>query len=47
MVEDSGHLLHAGGWGDQPAWLVEAIEINKQEAALRKKERGSDGGQKT
>lgn len=32
LIVDSQHLLHAGGWGDQPAWLVEAYQIYKAEA---------------
>jgi hypothetical protein len=27
LIEGSGSLLHAGGWGDQPVWLVEAFEV--------------------
>ena len=33
MVVDTGRLLHPGEWGAQPAWLVEAYEIHKAEAA--------------
>ncbi len=32
LVESSGSLLHAGGWGEQSAWLVEAFDIYKSES---------------
>ncbi len=32
LVESSGSLLHAGGWGAQPVWLVEAFDIYKSES---------------
>ena len=31
LIDTSGHLLHSGGWANQPQWLVEAYEIYKQE----------------
>ncbi|MBI5827660.1 MAG: hypothetical protein HZB22_08035 [Deltaproteobacteria bacterium] len=34
LIEDSGFLLYAGGWGEQPHWLVEAFEMYKVERAL-------------
>lgn len=37
LVEDSGHLLHAGGLGDQPTWLAEAMEIHKIEQSAESK----------
>lgn len=33
LVEDSGVLLHGGGWAEQPYWLVEAVEIYRMEKA--------------
>jgi len=38
LAENTGHLLHEGGLGDQPAWLIEAIEICKAESANRIRE---------
>ena len=35
LIDDSKTLLHPGGWGDQPAWLVEAVEIHKVESAKK------------
>jgi len=35
LIDVSGHLLHAGGWGDQPSWLVEAYEIFKAEEQVK------------
>ena len=35
LIDDSKILLHAGGWGDQPAWLVEAVELYKIETAKK------------
>lgn len=37
LIDVSGHLLYAGGWGDQPAWLVEAYEIFRVEQGARGK----------
>ncbi len=31
LIDDSGSLLHGGGWGDQPAWLIEAVEVFRTE----------------
>ncbi len=31
LVEDTKILLHAGGWGGQPHWLVEGYEIFRAE----------------
>lgn len=33
MIDGSQHLLYAGGWSDQPYWLIEAYEIFKSEQA--------------
>lgn len=33
LMAGSQGLLHAGGWGDQPYWLVEAYEIYHAESA--------------
>jgi hypothetical protein len=33
LIESSGHLLHSGGWGNQPFWLVEAYRLFKRERA--------------
>ena len=38
LIDGSGPLLHAGGWGEQPIWLVEAVLIHKAEMVRRKKE---------
>ncbi len=32
LMDGGGALYFTGGWGDQPAWLVEAFEIFKAEA---------------
>mgnify|MGYP001611060842 FL=1 len=37
LIEDTKVLLHEGGWGNQPAWLVEAFEIFKSESVKRLK----------
>lgn len=31
LIEDTGNLLYAGGWGNQPMWLVETYEAYKAE----------------
>ena len=33
LCDGTGHLLHPGGWGAQPCWLVEAFEIYRRERA--------------
>lgn len=33
LVDCTGHLLHPGGLGDQPAWLIEGLEIYRIERA--------------
>lgn len=33
LVDNTGALLHAGGWGDQPTWLIEAYRIFKEESS--------------
>jgi len=38
LVENTGQLLHEGGLGDQPAWLIEAIEIISAVSANRIRE---------
>jgi len=40
LIDASGHLLHQGGWADQPCWLVEAYEIYKAESARVQADRG-------
>ncbi|MFQ5465534.1 MAG: hypothetical protein ACE5EI_06365 [Thermodesulfobacteriota bacterium] len=42
LVDGSGALLHPGGWGGQPAWLVEACELYRVESARNIKDK-SDG----
>lgn len=37
LIDASSHLLHAGGWGDQLAWLVEAYELFRIEQGARVK----------
>lgn len=41
LVDDTKQLLYAGGWGDQPYWLIEAYEILKSVQAENRK--GNDG----
>jgi hypothetical protein len=38
LIGDSGNLLHSGGWGNQPMWLVEAVEIFNLERTRALKE---------
>ena len=33
LVDSTGHLLHPGGLGDQPTWLIEGLEIYRIERA--------------
>jgi hypothetical protein len=33
LIGEGQHLLYVGGWGDQPAWLIEAVEIYRTEQA--------------
>ena len=33
LVDSTGHLLHPGGLGNQPTWLIEGLEIYKLEKA--------------
>lgn len=42
LVDASGHLLHDGGLGGQPFWLIEAYEIYRNERTRFQKEK-SDG----
>ena len=42
LVGDTGHLLHQGGWAEQPAWLVEAYQIYRVENARRLKDIDDD-----
>lgn len=44
LVDDTKRLLYAGGWGDQPYWLIEAYEILKTES-IRNAPKGSDNGE--
>lgn len=39
LIDGSGVLLHPGGWGAQPLWLVEAYEIYRAENAKRIREK--------
>jgi hypothetical protein len=40
-ITGSGSLLHAGGWGEQPAWLVESIMLYRiEEQTEMKREYG-------
>lgn len=32
LIDDTKQLLHDGGWGGQPFWLVEAYEMFKNES---------------
>jgi hypothetical protein len=40
LMDGSGRLLHTGGWGAQPYWLIEAYEIYKSETFREIKEKG-------
>lgn len=42
LIEGSGALLFPGGWGAQPAWLVEAYEVFRAENARDIKDRKDD-----
>jgi hypothetical protein len=37
LLDGSSVLLHAGGWGDQPYWLIQALMIYKEEKARQLK----------
>lgn len=37
LIDESGRLLHGGGWAEQPCWLVEALEIYRAERGLFQK----------
>lgn len=39
LIDDSKSLLYGGGWGSQPAWLVEALEVFRMETVRRTRER--------
>jgi len=41
LIDGSGRLLHAGGWGAQPFWLVEAYGIYKSEAVKEVKDKSN------
>lgn len=44
LMEGTGYLYGAGGLGDQPCWLIEALEIFKKEQAEKARvERGRAG----
>ena len=43
-TNDSGHLYYAGGWADQPTWLVEGFTIYKIESARDMERRAVHGG---
>ena len=34
LIEETGCLYYAGGWAEQPYWLVEAFEMYKAERSL-------------
>ncbi|VAW37799.1 hypothetical protein MNBD_DELTA02-725 [hydrothermal vent metagenome] len=38
LIDGSKGLLYSGGWGDQPAWLVEAVEAFRMETVGRTRE---------
>lgn len=42
LIDDTKQLLHPGGWGAQPAWLLEAYEILKLESAYSLKDKGHE-----
>jgi hypothetical protein len=42
LLEGSGALLHPGGWGAQPPWLIEAYEIYKFESVKEIEGRRND-----
>jgi hypothetical protein len=42
-MDDSKTLLHAGGWGDQPRWLIEALDIYKAEWAKKQEKPDGEG----
>lgn len=47
LIAESHHLLHAGGWGGQPSWLVEAYQVYKVEAiSEQKRNKEADNGGK-
>lgn len=43
LVEGTGHLYYAGGVGDQPHWLIEAIEIFRGEKIIADRKRAENG----
>ncbi|MEK6532101.1 MAG: hypothetical protein AABZ23_06395 [Deltaproteobacteria bacterium] len=43
LLEATGNMLHAGGWAEQPYWLIQAFEIFKAEAARRIKDKNKNG----
>lgn len=43
LINESGVLLHEGGWGNQPYWLIEAYEIYKVETAQHLKSLRDNG----
>lgn len=45
LMEDSRNLLFSGGWAEQPAWLIETIQIAKTEVT-REIQKGNNGGKK-
>lgn len=44
LLEDTGNMLHAGGWAEQPFWLIQAFEIFKRETARVLKEKRVENG---
>lgn len=45
LMEGTGHLYNEGGIGDQPYWLIEAIEIFRTEKVKADKKRVERGGE--
>ncbi len=41
LMDGSGSLIHPGGWGAQPYWLIEAHEIYKSETFKELKDEGN------
>ncbi len=39
LLEDTGNMLNAGGWAEQPFWLIQAFEIFKTETSRQLKEK--------
>lgn len=46
ISEETGALPFAGGWAEQPEWIVRAIMLLKQEEAIRERQE-SEGKTRT